>query len=42
MGTAKREFALEYAVVPSTGTQTATFTLGSAMYWVAAIGTYGL
>ncbi len=39
-GTAKREFGLEYAIVSSTSTQTATFGLGSARYWVAAIGTY--
>ena len=40
-GLTKRELGLEYAIVPTTGSQTATFTLGSAQYWVAAIATYG-
>ena len=39
-GTVKRELGLEYQVVPSTGTQTGTFTLGSNGYWVAAVATY--
>jgi hypothetical protein len=39
-GSAKRELAFEYAVVSSTGVQTATFALGKTSYWVAAIATY--
>ncbi len=39
-GGAAREFALEYAVVSSSGVQTATFTLGAAKYWVGALATY--
>jgi len=38
--TAKRELGLGYAVVSTTGTQTGTYTLGKAAYWVAAIATY--
>jgi parallel beta-helix repeat protein len=39
-GGATREFALEYAVVSSSGVQTATFGLGAAKYWVGALATY--
>ena len=40
-GTARRELGDESKVVSATGTQTATFTLGSSQNWSAVLATYG-
>jgi hypothetical protein len=39
-GTAKRELGSEYQILSTTGVQTASFALGSALNWAAAIVTY--